>query len=160
MQTIRNVLITGGARGLGLGFVKRLHARGHNIAMTDISEEAAKVYQEARSVEELIKQLKAQSSGSATPKCFFKSGDLTNPVVAGDIVDWAWKSLGHVDVVIANAGGDIVGDDASAAGGKPNVNNSQIDPKSHMQVFNRNYLTCWNIITKIAPLMGAKSFGK
>ena len=68
--------------------------------------------------------------------------------------------LGHVDVVIANAGGDIVGDDASAAGGKPNVNNSQIDPKSHMRVFNRNYLTCWNIITKIAPLMGAKSFGK
>ena len=31
MQTIRNILITGGARGLGLGFVKRLHARGHNI---------------------------------------------------------------------------------------------------------------------------------
>ena len=37
MPLCRNILVTGGTRGLGLAFVRRLVSLGHNVAVTDIS---------------------------------------------------------------------------------------------------------------------------
>ena len=51
-------------------------------------------------------------------------GDLTSSRDAEDIMNWAWDSLGHLDVVIANAAEILLGDD-NAKGGKPPVNNSR-----------------------------------
>ena len=156
----RNILVTGGSRGLGLGFVRRLVQRGHNVALTDISDKAALVYSESTGLKSVIEELLPAPNRESDVKCIFKPADLTDNVEADGIINWAWSQLGYIDVIIANAGGDIVGEDAEASGGKPLVNNSQICSKSHLQVFNRNYLTCWNVITKIAPMMRDRSFGK
>lgn len=156
----RNILVTGGSRGLGLGFVRRLVQRGHNVAITDISDKAALVYSESTGLKSVIEELLPAPNRESDVKCIFKPADLTDNVEADGIINWAWSQLGYIDVIIANAGGDIVGEDAEASGGKPLVNNSQICSKSHLQVFNRNYLTCWNVITKIAPMMRDRSFGK
>jgi NAD(P)-dependent dehydrogenase (short-subunit alcohol dehydrogenase family) len=156
----RNILVTGGSRGLGLGFVRRLVQRGHNVALTDISDKAALVYSESTGLKSVIEELLPAPNRESDVKCIFKPADLTDNVEADGLINWAWSELGYIDVIIANAGGDIVGEDADASGGKPLVNNSQICSKSHLQVFNRNYLTCWNVVTKIAPMMRDRSFGK
>jgi 3-oxoacyl-[acyl-carrier protein] reductase len=156
----RNILVTGGSRGLGLGFVKRLVQLGHNVALTDISYEAALVYSESIGFNGFVEELLATSNQDGKIKCIFKPADLTDSVDAKNIINWAWSELGHIDVIIANAGGDIVGEEKDASGGKPVVNNSQICSKSHLQIFKRNYLTCWNVVTKIAPMMRDRSFGK
>ena len=160
MQLCRNILVTGGTRGLGLAFVRRLVSLGHNVAVTDISDEACTVYDEVSAAEDLEGTLNAFKSKSTEPRVTLRYGDLTSSRDAEDIMNWAWDSLGYLDVVIANAGGDIVGRDDNAAGGKPPVNNSQINSIQHKQVFDRNYLTCWNTVTKLAPRMADRGFGK
>ena len=155
MHEKRNIFVSGSTRGLGLAFTKRLAARGHNVFMTDISEKASAVYGEANSSNEIIKGL-SQYGG----EYHFSACNLLNDHDAKKTVHLAWETFGHIDVVIANAGGDIQGNDSDAAGSKPAVNNSQISVKQHKQIFERNYQTCWNTVTPFVPLMSDRGLGK
>lgn len=160
MPSARNILVTGGTRGLGLAFVRRLVSLGHNIAVTDISNRACSVYDELPTGDDLICDVLSYSPDPSKSEVIVNYGDLTSQAVAEEIITWAWDRLGHIDVVVANAGGDIVGTDMEASGRKPQKNNSQISFSQHEEIFDRNYLTCWNTVTKMAPLMAGRGFGK
>ena len=158
MTESRNILITGATRGLGKAFAERMAHAGHKLVLSDISSNAANVYDEAESGDSLVDHLRQFS-----PKVAFLKADLTKSEASRAMLNEAWAELGHIDVIIANAGGDIVAegegyDDAS--GTKPPINNSQILAHHHEQVYKRNYLTCWNTVTPLIPKMVTRGFGK
>ncbi len=158
MTEPRNILITGATRGLGKAFAERMAKNGHRLVLSDISSNAAGVYDEAENGHALVDHLR-----KITDKVELIEADLTDSDASRAMLDEAWTNLGHIDVIIANAGGDIVAEGegyGDAAGMKPPVNNSQMPAVHHEQVYQRNYLTCWNTVTPLIPKMAARGFGK
>jgi 2,3-dihydroxy-2,3-dihydro-p-cumate dehydrogenase len=86
----RTAIITGAASGIGLGITTRLIADGAAVfAATRCKEDLERVYVQA-----------AIAGGFV--------GELHQPSVADDLVATAIETLGHVDVVVNNAGGGVI----------------------------------------------------
>ena len=154
-QQIKNVLITGGSRGLGLEYARFLAARGYNIGITDISDGACGVYEEANSVEEVLAELTGFGVDA-----WYESADLTDPEQADRLVASFLDHFGEIHAVITNAGGDISGSDNDAAGGKAQDNSFFIEYQEFENIFNRNFTTCLNTLRSVAPHMKGQGFGK
>ena len=58
MSNNKNILITGGTRGLGLEYARYLARQGYNIGITDISETACQVYGEVESVKDILTSIR------------------------------------------------------------------------------------------------------
>jgi 2,3-dihydroxy-2,3-dihydro-p-cumate dehydrogenase len=86
----RTAIITGAASGIGLGITTRLIADGAAVLVaTRSKEDLERVYEHA-----------AIAGGFV--------GELHQPVVADDLVATAIETLGHVDILINNAGGGVI----------------------------------------------------
>jgi 3-oxoacyl-[acyl-carrier protein] reductase len=154
-ERVKNVIITGGTRGLGLEFSKFLASKGYNILLTDISEKACEVYDEVLNLEFLLKELR--SYGVTVD---FYASDLTNELSAKEMFDYFLKKHGEIDAVVANAGGDISGCDENAGGGKASDNSIKIEFEEHENIFKRNYYTCLNTIRACEDYFRNRGFGK
>lgn len=151
----KNILITGGTRGLGLQYAHFLAKKGYNIGISDISKSACKVYDEASSVEAILTQLKEYGVNA-----WYKSANLISPLESDDLVEKFVDYFGEIHGVITNAGGDVSGNDNNAAGGKPENNNFFISYEESNNVFARNYNTCLNTLRSVIPFMMEQNFGK
>ena len=80
-KIISNVLITGGTRGLGLEYARFLASKGYNIGITDISDQACKVYEEFDSVEDILDELTRYGV-----KAWYKSANLTDPIQTEELI--------------------------------------------------------------------------
>jgi 2,3-dihydroxy-2,3-dihydro-p-cumate dehydrogenase len=88
--TGRTAMVTGASSGIGLGIARRLTADG------------ARVLAATRSKEDLEKVLdQVDIAGGFV-------GELQEPGVADDLVAAAIETLGHVDVLVNNAGGGVI----------------------------------------------------
>jgi 3-oxoacyl-[acyl-carrier protein] reductase len=152
---MKNILITGGTRGLGLEYARYLSANGYNIGLTDISKDACKVYGELDSIDDLLAEIK-----SLGVKVWFDEADLTIPESAEKIAANFIDYFGQIDGVITSAGGDISGSDKDAAGGKAENNSFFISFTEHENIFLRNYYTCLNTLRAVVPYMQNQKFGK
>jgi 2,3-dihydroxy-2,3-dihydro-p-cumate dehydrogenase len=86
----RTAIVTGAASGIGLGITSRLIADGAAVfAATRGKEDLERVYERA-----------AIAGGFV--------GELQEPGVAGDLLKTAIHTLGHVDVLVNNAGGGVI----------------------------------------------------
>jgi 2,3-dihydroxy-2,3-dihydro-p-cumate dehydrogenase len=86
----RTAVVTGAASGIGLSITTRLIADGAAVfAATRNKEDLEGVYEHA-----------AIAGGFV--------GELHQPVVADDLVATAIEKLGHVDILINNAGGGVI----------------------------------------------------
>jgi 2,3-dihydroxy-2,3-dihydro-p-cumate dehydrogenase len=86
----RTAVVTGAASGIGLGITTRLIADGAAVfAATRSKEDLERVWEHA-----------AIAGGFV--------GELHEPGVADDLVATAVETLGHVDVLINNAGGGVI----------------------------------------------------
>ena len=74
---MKNVLITGGSRGLGLAYAQGLARKGFNIILSDISEDACKVYDKKASIKNILDNLETLGV-----KADFIKADLTNQLEA------------------------------------------------------------------------------
>ncbi len=87
---IKNVLITGASRGLGLAYANHLAEKGYNLILTDISSTACNVYGEVVSIENLLKQLSEK-----TKKVVFYEVDLMTQDGADNLIERVKKRLRH-----------------------------------------------------------------
>ncbi len=100
----RSVLVTGGARGLGRAITEAFLARGADVATCGRTEP---------------EQL--PSSGDRTAS--FRVADVRDPDAVADLVEHTVAQLGHLDVVVNNAGG---GPPAFVSGTSPRLHASII----------------------------------
>jgi len=152
---VKNVLVTGATRGLGLSYARHLASKGYNVGITDISRHACSVYNEAQSVESIIDELSGNGGCS-----WFGEADLTDSTQVKKLLDSYLYKFGEIHGIITNAGGDISGDDKNAAGGKAQDNSIMISRVGHDQIFKRNFDTCYNILRLAVPVMKSQGFGK
>ena len=85
--TGRTALVTGGARGIGAAIVRRLHADGANVAITDV--------------------LEAEGRALATElgeRARFFAHDVTDDGAWRDVVEATLAAFGRLDVLVNNAG--------------------------------------------------------
>jgi short-subunit dehydrogenase/MoaA/NifB/PqqE/SkfB family radical SAM enzyme len=85
----KHVLVTGASGGLGSALVKLLADRGARLAITSRSEKA---------LNELISQLPQKENVQAI------TADLSQPAEAARLAQEATAALGHIDVLVNNAG--------------------------------------------------------
>jgi 2,3-dihydroxy-2,3-dihydro-p-cumate dehydrogenase len=86
----RTAIVTGAASGIGLGITMRLIVDGAAVfAATRSKEDLERVYEHAKIAGGFV-------------------GELHQPGVADDLVAMAVETLGHVDVLINNAGGGVI----------------------------------------------------
>ena len=152
---MKNILITGGTRGLGLEYAHHLSERGYNVGLTDISENACKVYDEVNSTEEILSEIQAYGG-----KTWLEFADLTKKEEAEKLVKKFINYYGNIDGVVTSAGGDISGDDPDASGGKAKNNSFFISFNDHENIFQRNYYTCLNTLRAVVPYMQKQKSGK
>lgn len=155
MSNNKNIIITGGTRGLGLSHASYLANKGYNLALIDISEDACKVYDEINDIEELINQLSINGTQHKFYKC-----DLTKLKDTKITFEKIINDFSIIHGCVLSVGGDIVGNDIDASGGKATINNYEISEDDHDAIFNRNYKTTLNSIKSILPHFKSNEFGK
>jgi len=151
----KNILITGGTRGLGLQYAHYLAKKGYNIGISDISSTACEVYGEASSVDDILNDLRKYGIDA-----WYKSANLINPIESDKLVEKFIENFGEIYGVITNAGGDVSGSDENAAGKKPKNNSFFISYEESNNIFARNYNTCLNTLRSVIPYMIKQNFGK
>ena len=84
-------LVTGGARRLGAGMVKALHAAGMNVIIHYLNSVV-----EAHSLQKELENIRAGST-------FLINADLCDPATPGEIINKAIGYFGRLDVLVNNA---------------------------------------------------------
>jgi 3-oxoacyl-[acyl-carrier protein] reductase len=93
----RTVLVTGGARGIGLAITRRLALAGHRVAIT------------YRADREAAEKVSADLSAQGVDNDIFRA-DLTDPAQARALPGQVFERFGALDALVNNAG---MTDDAS-----------------------------------------------
>ena len=87
----KNVIITGGAKGIGEEIVRTFVAEGANVMIADMAEAEALA---------LVEELNAKGTGSAA----FVKADVTVPSDVRNAVETAVELFGSLDVLVNDAG--------------------------------------------------------
>ena len=87
----KNILITGGSRGIGLGIAKELAKKGHNIAINGMRE--------PEQVSQILQELKAWGT-----EVIYCQGDVSSPEDRDKIIAATLRSFKQIHVLVNNAG--------------------------------------------------------
>jgi len=126
-------LVTGAGRGLGRAFAERLANLGADVAIHGMREDGPAEYGEGTTLTAVAEAV-AADHGVRTARVL---GDLTKGDDIEHIIETTSRSLGAIDILVHNAGGDI-----AAAGGKPDPNDAVgIREQDVRAVLDRNLLS-------------------
>ncbi len=143
-------LISGSGRGLGRVIAETLLARGADVALHDIDEEAPAQYGECPSLTELAKAL-----SQIGPRTLAVTGDVTREDAVARLVDKVERGLGPIEILVNCAGGDI-----GADGNKPSPNGAlDIKLADAEAVFQRNFMGTMLMCRAVVPGMAARKRG-
>ena len=123
----RTAIVTGAASGIGLGIADRLIADG------------ARVFAATRSQEDLDR---------VTTRIAVSIGELQKPGVADDLVAAAIETLGHVDVLVNNAGGGVI---------KPTLEHTE---ETLQATIDNNLWTTIRCVRAVLPHMVSRGHGR
>ena len=120
----KTALVTGGARGIGFATARELAARGANVVITDLDDDA-------------VQRAAAQVHPS---NAIGIAADVTDADAMDAVVRTAVERFGGLDVVVANAGIASRGATAMAA-----------DPEQFERVIEVNLLGVWRTVRAALP---------
>lgn len=143
----KRVIVTGGGRGLGADYCRHLASKCYDITIIDLSPHTSSVYGEHENVNSYAEFLRKKYQVDVDARYC----DLCNFEQSVQTIDSIFSDYGSIHAVIANAGGDIAGEDTSASGKKPNNNSMNISILDHHSVFKRNFDTTYNVIKASIP---------
>lgn len=89
----KNILVTGGSRGIGAAIVREAMAEGANLVFTYLNSETEAL--------NLAESLAAQYPGQ---RCLARQCDATDAQAAQQLVSWLVEEFGQVDGLVNNAG--------------------------------------------------------
>jgi SDR family mycofactocin-dependent oxidoreductase len=95
-------LITGGARGQGRSHAVRLAREGADIVTIDICEQIETVESPMSTPSDLAETVRLVEAEDR--RIFARQGDVRDASTMEDLVKTAVAELGHIDIVLANAG--------------------------------------------------------
>ncbi|HET6468645.1 MAG TPA: SDR family NAD(P)-dependent oxidoreductase [Geminicoccaceae bacterium] len=145
-------LVTGAGRGLGRAFAERLAALGCAVGVHGMREHGPAEYGEGTTLTDTARAI-AASAGVPTCRVL---GDLTRSDEVARVVGEVEATLGPIDVLVLNAGGDI-----AARGGKPDPNDAiRIKEEDVRAVLDRNLLATILVCQRVAPGMMARRRGR
>lgn len=144
-------LVTGSSRGLGRQYALNLARAGADVIIHDVNASAAAEFGEAASGPAVAEEIQGLGRRSA-----FFSADLTNPAQVEQLVKQAVEAFEHIDILVANAGGDI-----GAHTPRPDPNDAlDIHPDDIRSVVERNLLTTMYICKYVGSHMRERRTGK
>lgn len=143
-------LVTGSGRGLGRVIAETLLARGADVALHDISEQAPARYGESPSLSELAKTL-----SQIGPRTLAVTGDVTREDAVAKLASDVERGLGPIDILVNCAGGDI-----GADGNKPSPNGAlDIKLADAEAVLLRNLVGTMLLCRAVVPGMATRKRG-
>lgn len=142
--------VTGSGRGLGNMIARSLIARGADVVIHDIDEQAPAQYGEGESLSAV-----AAAMASADTRAIGVTGDITDEQAIARMTDAIERQLGPVSILVNCAGGDI-----GAAGTKPDPNGAlDVSLADALAVFQRNFIGTMLMCRAIAPGMEKRRKG-
>jgi 3-oxoacyl-[acyl-carrier protein] reductase len=143
--------VTGSSRGLGRAIATHLGRLGASVVVHGTTATSARAFDEAESLEAVGRDLAAATGA----RVLTVAGDARDPEqvrAAADRIRAAW---GRVDILVANAGGDIgAAGIGTPTGGKPEPNDAvRIAVEDVRAVLDRNLLSCILACREVAPAM-------
>ncbi len=148
----KTALITGAGRGLGRAFAERLAALGCAVGIHGMRENGPAEYGEGTTLTDTARQI----GDLHRVRSVRVLADLTVAADVERITLETTQTLGPIDILVHNAGGDI-----AAQGGKPNpndaVNIKEIDVRA---VLDRNLLSTILMCQQVSRQMMARRTGR
>ncbi len=144
--------MTGAGRGLGRAFAERLAELGCKVGIHGLRENGPAEYGEGTTLTATAAEI-GQKFQTQTVRVL---GDLTRSEDADRIVAETSATLGPVDILVHNAGGDI-----AAAGGKPNPNDAVfIKHEDVRAVLDRNLMSTILVCQAVSKGMMERKSGR
>jgi 3-oxoacyl-[acyl-carrier protein] reductase len=150
--------VTGSSRGLGRVLATKLCALGAQVAVHGTRPDSPKSFGEGDSMEQVARDVAAAAGGIAMPVW----GDVTDEAGVKRMADAIRTRFGRIDILVANAGGDIgAGGTGVGRGGRPSPDDCVGIPLADIRaVLDRNLLSCILCCREVAPGMMARKAGR
>jgi len=150
--------VTGSSRGLGRVMATELCRLGAAVAVRGTRLDSPRSFDEGESMEQVARDIAAEAHGSAMPVW----GDVTDETEVKRMADAIRARLGPIDILVANAGGDIgAGGTGVGRGGRPSPDDCVGIPLADIRaVMDRNLLSCILCCREVAPDMMTRKRGR
>ncbi len=150
--------VTGSSRGLGRVIATELCRRGAAVAIHGTRFDSPRSFGEGESMEQVARDVAAEAGGTAWPVW----GDVTDEAEVKRMAAAVRQQLGRIDVLVANAGGDIgAGGTGVGRGGRPQPDDCVGIPLADIRaVLDRNLLSCILCCREAAPGMMERRRGR
>src|SRR5262245_14607783 len=150
--------ITGSSRGLGRVMATQLCRMGAMVAVHGTRPDSPKSFGEGESMEQVAQDLGTEAGGTSMPVW----GDVTDETEVKHMAETIRRRFGRIDILVANAGGDIgAGGTGTGRGGRPSPDDCIGIPLADIRaVLDRNLLSCILCCREVAPEMMTRKSGR
>ena len=150
--------VTGSSRGLGRVMATELCKRGAAVVVHGTRFDSPRSFGEGESMEQVARDVGTEAGGTVVPIW----GDVTDEAEVKRMADAVRARLGRIDILVANAGGDIgAGGTGVGRGGRPSSDDCIDIPLADIRaVIDRNLLSCILCCREVAPDMMRRKRGR
>ena len=150
--------VTGSSRGLGRILATKLCRLGAAVVVHGTRFDSPRSFGEGESMEQVARDVAAEAGGETMTVW----GDVTDEGEVKRIADAVRSRFGRIDILVANAGGDIgAGGTGVGRGGRPSPDDCIGIPLADIRaVLDRNLLSCILCCREVARGMMARKSGR
>jgi 3-oxoacyl-[acyl-carrier protein] reductase len=144
--------VTGSSRGIGQAIAEQLAGAGANVIIHGSTPNSSSYFNEGDSLAAVAEKIGKENGVKTMPV----AGDLTKVEVVKDLVEQIRDKLGHIDIVVNNAGGDTgsMGAAGKNAGKIVEGNDPLFLPYEEVRtILDRNLMTCIIVCKETVPAM-------